>query len=347
MDAYFVCLANSLKRGGRCIAGVEVTIDNQRNWAVVRKPDGSPRWIRPIDATTEFGEIRIGEAQHIPLLSVVKLEDVIPIPCQSHSEDVHYSLMRVMGKVSGADAILSQFVDSVHQVLFYGTDRAIDIPTYAAGDHSLMFIPVSNAEIVADVREDKTRYRMLLKYHGVVYDLSVTDPYYIEALNTRQVKVGKQPELYVTLSLGLVYEERHHKLIAGVILPSLDAARSEANKVIDAKQEVRIVSVVPLTYVERWTIRKAFVIPSQNGLAVCFRRRNGGEDFLPIDNAEGVEVWQKISPRKIDIVTYSDGHRAVRVRNSGGTVWRWHGPKCFGNFKIHKLYSLLMGQTMQ
>ena len=30
MDAYFVCLANSLKRGGRCIAGVEVTIDDGR-----------------------------------------------------------------------------------------------------------------------------------------------------------------------------------------------------------------------------------------------------------------------------------------------------------------------------
>ncbi|MBQ8128103.1 MAG: hypothetical protein IJ176_06870 [Prevotella sp.] len=333
MDAYFVCLANSLKRGGRCIAGVEVTIDDERKWTVVRKPDGSPRWIRPIDATTEFGEIRIGEAQHIPLLSVVKLEGVIPIPCQSHTEDVHYGLMRVVGKVSGADAVLSQFVDSVHQVFFYGTDRAIDIPTFATGDHSLMFIPVSDAKIVADVREDKTRYRMLLEYHGVVYDLSVTDPYYIEALNTNRVKLGKQSELYVTLSLGLVYEERHHKLIAGVIVPTSDAALSEANKIIDTKWEVRIISVVPLTSTERRTIRKAFVVPSQNGLAVCFRRRNGGEDFLPTDNAEDVVPWQRIALGLIDIVTYSDGKRAVRVRNSCGAVWRWiqkfnRFPKC-------------------
>lgn len=91
----------------------------------------------------------------------------------------------------------------------------------------------------------------------------------------------------------------------------------------DGQVDFRIVSVVPLKKAERRTIRKAFVIPSQNGLAVCFRRRNGGEDFLPIDHAEGVEAWQKISPGKIDIVTYSDGHRAVNVRNSGGVVWRW------------------------
>ena len=161
MDAYFVCLANSLKRGGRCIAGVEVTIDDSRNWAVVRKADGSPKWIRPIDETTEFGEIRIGEAQFIPLLSVVRLKSIVPIPNQSHTEDVHYTMMQVVGKVKASNEVLRQFVDNIHQVVFYGTDRAIDIPTYAAGDHSLMFVRADEAEIVVDVREDKTRYPLL------------------------------------------------------------------------------------------------------------------------------------------------------------------------------------------
>ena len=191
MDAYFVCLANSLKRGGRCIAGVEVTIDDTRNWTVVRKADGSPKWIRPIDETTEFGEIRIGEAQFITLLSVVKLKSIVPIPNQSHTEDVHYTMMQVVGKVNASHEVLSQFVDTIHQVVFYGTDRAIDIPTYAAGDHSLMFVRADETEIVADVREDKTHYRMLMSYHRVTYDLSVTDPYYIDALNAKRVDVGK------------------------------------------------------------------------------------------------------------------------------------------------------------
>ena len=99
MDTYFVCLANSLKRGGRCIAGVEIRIDDSRNWTVVRKADGSPKWIRPIDETTEFGEIRIGEAQFIPLLSVVRLKSIVPIPCQSHTEDVHYAMMKFCGSL--------------------------------------------------------------------------------------------------------------------------------------------------------------------------------------------------------------------------------------------------------
>ena len=323
MDAYFVCLANSLKRGGRCIAGVEVTVDDIRNWKVVRKADGSPKWIRPIDKTTEFGEIRIGEAQFIPLLSVVKLKSIVPIPNQSHTEDVHYTMMQVVGKVNASNEVLQQFVDNIHQVVFYGTDRAIDIPTYAAGDHSLMFVRADGAEIVADVREDKTRYRMLMGYHGVTYDLSVTDPYYIEQLNEKQVNIGKQSDVYVTLSLGLVYEERHHKLIAAVITPSSNSDQSITNKVLDEKQDVFEVSVAQLTKKERRTIKKAFVVPSQNGYSICFRRKNGGEDFLPIDNGSNVQSWQLIAPKSICIVTYNDNRKFVRISNQKGGLMKW------------------------
>ena len=59
MDKHFICLANSYKRGGRCIAGIEVSIDNDQ-WAVRCHSDGSPRWIRPIDRNTEYGEITEG-----------------------------------------------------------------------------------------------------------------------------------------------------------------------------------------------------------------------------------------------------------------------------------------------
>ena len=323
MDAYFVCLANSLKRGGRCIAGVEVTIDDSRNWAVVRKADGSPKWIRPIDETTEFGEIRIGEAQFIPLLSVVRLKSIVPIPNQSHTEDVHYTMMQVVGKVKASNEVLRQFVDNIHQVVFYGTDRAIDIPTYAAGDHSLMFVRADEAEIVVAVREDKTRYRMLMGCHGITYDLSVTDPYYIELLNEKRVNIGKQSDVYVTLSLGLVYEERHHKLIAAVITPSSNGDQSTTNKVLNEKQDVHEVSVVLLAKKERRTIKKAFVVPSQNGYALCFRRKDGGEDFLPIDEGSNVQAWQSIAPKSIHIVTYSDNRKFVRIRVQKEELLKW------------------------
>ena len=311
MERFFICLANSLKRGGRCIAGVEVTVDDGR-WTVVRKADGSPRWLRPIDRATEFGEIMIGEARNIPLLSMVKLEDVVLIPQQAHQEDVHYSVMRAVGRVSASAAVLRQFVDEAHPVIFYGTDRAIDIPTYQTADHSLMFVHADSADIVADVREDKTRYRMLLGYRGVTYDLSVTDPDYIEALNGGRISLGAQADVYVTLSLGLVYEERHHKLVAAVIAPSsYDVAD---NIVLSCVVETRELSVRPLTKAERKTIKRAFIVPTQHGLAVCVRRKGGSEDFLPLDNNSEGEVWAKVNLRRLMIVEYDDGVKKARIK---------------------------------
>ena len=310
MDAYFICLANSLKRRGRCIAGVEVTVDDERRWTVVRKPDGSPKWIRPIDKTTEFGEIVIDEARTIPLLSVVRLTDVVPIPEQAHQEDVHYSAMMAIGRVPASLFVLGQFVDKVHPVIFYGTDRAIDIPTYMAADYSLMFVRADAVEIVSELKEDKTRYRMLLSYNGVTYNLSVTDPDYIDALNCGRASPNGLSDVYVTLSLGLVYEGRHHKLVATVVVPTDEIVE---NVVIESIAEVVEISTRPFTKAERKCVKRAFIVPSQDGLSVCFRRKNGSEDFLPLDDKSIGRVWDIVNLKQSVVVTYKDGVQKLRI----------------------------------
>lgn len=309
MDVYFICLANSLKRRGRCIAGIAVTIDNGR-WFIVRKEDGSPKWVRPIDATTDFGEILIGEAQAIPLLSVVKLVDIVPIPDQAHQEDVHYQQMVVVGRVEPSIDVLNQFLDQTHSVIFYGTDRSISTETYSHADHSLMFVHADKAEIVAEVKEDKTRYRMLLTWNSVMYDLSVTDPDCIAALNEQRMSVGVLQDVYVTLSLGLIYEERHHKLIASVIVPS---QKVMDNTIIVDTVENEEIDARPFTKAECKTIRHAFVVPSKDGYAVCFRRKNGGEDFLPLTGDCEIDAWQEISLKRSLVVTYHDGKQRVKA----------------------------------
>ena len=129
--------------------------------------------------------------------------------------------------------------------------------------------------------------------------------------------------MYVTLSLGLVYEERHHKLIAAVITPSSNGDQSTTNIVLDEKQDVHEVSVVQLTKTERRTIKKAFVVPSQNGYALCFRRKDGGEEFLPIDDGSNVQTWQLIAPKSIQIVTYNDNRKYVRISGQKGGLLKW------------------------
>ena len=90
MDKYFICLANSYKRGGRCIAGIEIVFDENRELKPVCDEDGRPRWIRPIAKTT-YGEIPNYVAEDIKLLSIVKLYNVDPCPNKPHTENVYYS----------------------------------------------------------------------------------------------------------------------------------------------------------------------------------------------------------------------------------------------------------------
>ena len=115
MDKHFICLANSYKRGGRCIAGIVVTIDSSGKWVKETTQNGSPKWIRPIDKNTEYGEVPEHEARYIPLLSIVKLTNVEPCPHESHSEDVYYQQILAIGMIQPQSEILDQLTDNAHK----------------------------------------------------------------------------------------------------------------------------------------------------------------------------------------------------------------------------------------
>ena len=89
MDKFFICLANSYKHGGRCIAGVEILWDGQRS-KVIRDDSGAAKWIRPICRDTNTGEIPNHIAMMINLLDVVRLEGVEPCPANAQQENVFY-----------------------------------------------------------------------------------------------------------------------------------------------------------------------------------------------------------------------------------------------------------------
>ena len=189
MDKYFICLANSLKRGGRCIAGVEVEIDESDHWKVVRSPLGLPQWIRPIDANTEFGEILDIEAQPIHLFSVVRLTEVEPYPHDAHAEDVHFFRMEVIGNIQPSYPALSELTDTLHEALFYDGEQAISVARFANGDYSLMLIHASDIRILPDTTKKRAKFRMAFEYQGHSYNLPLTDPLFLQYLeqNTQTV----------------------------------------------------------------------------------------------------------------------------------------------------------------
>ena len=115
----------------------------------------------------------------------------------------------------------------------------------------------------------------------------------------------------VTLSLGLVYEERHHKLVAAVVVP---ASEMSGSVIVEDMVEAIEADARPFTKEERRSIKQAFIVPSQDGLAVCFRRKNGGEDFMPLDEKSMGKAWDKVNLKQSVVVRYKDGTKKLRIR---------------------------------
>ena len=316
MDKYFICLANSYKRGGRCIAGVEVMIDEHRRWTVMRNHNDTPHWIRPIDDSTEFGEIPEFVAAPIRLLSVVRLSNVTPCFCKAHSEDLSFSSMEVVGNISPSKTALEEMTDLFHKELFYNRERTISLTTYAQGDYSLMLVRPEKIALRPDPTKTKAKYRMIISYLGVSYDLPVTDPEYLQQLDSLPSTPIPPHEAYLCLSLGMEYDGQHHKLIAGVIIPSNKNVNSPfIIKGNDASQW-KTIEVRSFTWRERLLIKSAVYIPTYRGATIYLRKWNGEESFVPLEDSLQLKARTKISLRKALLVTYEDedGTKIQQIR---------------------------------
>lgn len=240
MDKYFICLANSYKRGGRCIAGVEVVPNSDAGWKLVRYDDGRPRWIRPIARTT-YGEIPNFVGETIKILSIVKLTNVIPCPEKAHTENVYYSRIEQCNEaISQESSVMNQLVDTKHQSLFHNRGRAVSAEVLAGINYSLMLIQLDKANAYIDENREKSKNRMKFTYYGVEYDFPITDPLFIECLKKNPDKFANINDVYLTLSLGLEFEGWHHKLVAGVIKLSDSTEPNNTESVSYMEQQKQI-----------------------------------------------------------------------------------------------------------
>ena len=228
MDKYFICLANSYKHGGRCIAGVEVVPMSEGQMFIARHDDGRPCWIRPV-SMAENGEIPISLAQGIKVLSLVKLIDVVPCPDKAHTEDVHCSRIESCpNNFEYDEEFLSQLVDPVHQSVFYFRGKAIPATMINRLDYSLMLIHPEKASAYIDEEREKSKYRMKFTYYGSNYDFPITDPCFLETFKKNPQRYVDINGVYLTLSLGLEFEGFHFKLVAAVLPPVLETDSTNA-----------------------------------------------------------------------------------------------------------------------
>lgn len=209
-----ICMGNSYKNGGRCLAGIEVK-KTSNGYSVVKDNAGSPKWIRPVMANDHHG-IPESMVKAFGMLDVLEVNISNEVPVGAHSENVHFCNINKVGRYNGS---LLSLCDEGHSLIFGNRGKAVSEEVFSTGGYSLMFVKPTDLFIESQQNDyGHEKYRIQFTYMGNRYDFPLTDPEYISLLQRGQRECGnRKDELYLTLSLGVNFNDWHYKLVAGVV----------------------------------------------------------------------------------------------------------------------------------
>ena len=218
-----VCLANSRKTAGRCVAGIEHTTD------------GWGDWIRPVSARpTE--EISAEERHYENGLDPVLL-DTISIPFlearphgaqqENHLIDADYYWEKT-GNIEWCD--LEDLVDEVEGPLwlngacsYNGLNDQIPEDQASQLENSLVLVRPDTLEIAVRLEgyqsPQKRKVRACFSLNGHQYRLMVTDPVvtseYLQQENGTYTLIAE--DVYMCVSIGEPFHGYCYKLVASII----------------------------------------------------------------------------------------------------------------------------------
>lgn len=213
MTTKFICLANSYKEGGRCIAGVEIENNNP---VLV---NGRLKWIRPI-CNTEHGEVPTNIASHIQILNIVKIQTIDrPIDINYQSENIYFNENNIQVIDNFSKDRLDELCDN-RNFVFGNKGKAVSSEFIVKLNYSLMFVKTDNFSFASRTYEntpDRTQIRMNFLYNNNKYDLPVTDPIFLRQYEDDPDFINEFNTAFVGLSLGICWQDWYYKLVTTII----------------------------------------------------------------------------------------------------------------------------------
>jgi hypothetical protein len=212
-----VCLANSYKHGGRCIAGVSVD-------------DGA--WIRlrgkAPDGALCACEYALDDGSEPRLLDLIEVDLHYALPTSSHPEDWQIAPTRWrLVERPASERHLQKIAATANRSTTLLGDHCDRIADWEPKRNPLKssLLLVCPSEIHWWIRDQgRRKNRALFKRNDITYDFAVTDPRWLDQLNLlpaglypHSTFVNATTETWLTISLSEAYVGFHYKLVAGVI----------------------------------------------------------------------------------------------------------------------------------
>lgn len=213
-----ICLANSRKFNGRCIAGVELVAGN------------TYRWVRPV-SSRPGGEIPTSDATYaggapIELMDIFEVTLSSPSPKSYQSENWQIAQGVPWNRVGRVEiAAISDIVSNNSSLWINGqssgsgeNDRMTEADATAAQD-SLQLIQVNNLllKLVEVYKDHSVNLRACFEYKSTNYSLRVTDPSIEKSFGDKVKGSYDVGGAYLTISLGEPFGGLVYKLVAAVI----------------------------------------------------------------------------------------------------------------------------------
>jgi hypothetical protein len=216
-----VCLANSRKLSGRCIAGKELV------------GGAAVGWVRPVSGR-EHEEVSEYERQYEDgsdprLLDIVDVPLVEPRPRGYQQENWLLDSGEYWVYIGRADSNdLATLADPVAQLwvnghsTYNGLNDKIPLASTVDVTTSLRLVLVERVTLAVfrpgeAFGNPKRRVQGRFRHDGVGYRLWVTDPNYERAYLAKPDGIYEIGESYLTVSLGEPHNEACYKLIAAII----------------------------------------------------------------------------------------------------------------------------------
>jgi len=209
-----LCLANSYKEKGRCLAGLQL---DDKNKPVLQ--NNRPIWIRPI-CNTEHGQVHNHLCSNIFLLDILEINNTKTVGKGYQSENTIFddNSIRKVGTVDSN--VLNELTDNDRFNLIFGNKgRALAEDAIQKLNYSLMLVKTSEFEVIEKKYDDREypQIRLSFKYANHWYDLPITDPDFLNKYKMDSDLINNKAAIYLTLSLAVVHNGWHSKLIAAII----------------------------------------------------------------------------------------------------------------------------------